>query len=233
MQAEVPATEVRRGGIENSPQEPDPRQKSKLVGAVAAVTLVGVIVIGAGSIDRSTAASAPRSHARSPEASCLSYHQMKPGRLSPEARPQLDRSGRKRFGKASIYAPMFAGRKMADGTRMRPTSNNAASRTLPLGTTAKVTNLETGKTAVVTINDRGPYVAGRIVDLSPATARNIGLDRRTGVTRVEVAPMVIPMPNGNVKLGDGFLETSYRIEDDQRKGISKRQLVDRRSNESR
>jgi rare lipoprotein A len=122
---------------------------------------------------------------------------------------------------------------MADGTRMRPTSNNAASRTLPLGTTAKVTNLETGKTAVVTIQDRGPYVAGRIVDLSPTTARNIGLDRRTGVTRVEVAPMVIPMPNGNIKLGDGSLEASYRIENGQRRGMSKRQPMDRRSNEYR
>lgn len=87
---------------------------------------------------------------------------------------------------------------------MRPTSNNAASRTLPLGTTAKVTNLETGKTAVVAIHDRGPYVAGRIVDLSPATAREIGLDRRTGVTWVEVAPIAIPMPNGDIKLGDGI-----------------------------
>jgi rare lipoprotein A len=204
-----------------------------LVGAVAAVTLVGVIGIGAGSMDRAAAAPAPRSQPRSPEASCLSRHQMKRGRLSPAARPQLDRTGRKRFGKASIYAPMFAGRRMADGTRMRPTSNNAASRTLPLGTTAKVTNLETGKTAVVTIHDRGPYVAGRIVDLSPATARDIGLDRRTGVTRVEVAPIVIPMPNGNVKLGDGSLETGYRMEGDQRREISKRQLADRRSNESR
>jgi rare lipoprotein A len=176
---------------------------------MAAVTLVGVIGIGTGSMDSAAAAPAPLSPPRSPEASRLSHHQTRPGRLSPEGRPQLDRTGRKRFGKASIYAPMFAGRKMADGTRMRPTSNNAASRTLPLGTTAKVTNLETGKTAVVTIHDRGPYVAGRIVDLSPATARDIGLDRRTGVTRVEVAPIVIPMPNGNIKLGDGFLENPF------------------------
>jgi rare lipoprotein A len=220
MQAEGTAKETRRGGIENSPQESELRQGSKLVGAVAAVTLVGVIGIGAGSIDCAAGARAPPSDSRPPEASHLSHHQRKPSRLSPEARPQLDRTGRKRFGKASIYAPMFTGRKMADGTRMRPTSNNAASRTLPLGTTAKVTNLETGKTAVVTIHDRGPYVAGRIVDLSPATARDIGLDRRTGVTRVEVAPIVIPMPNGNIKLGDGFRETSYRMEADQRRGYS-------------
>jgi rare lipoprotein A len=115
---------------------------------------------------------------------------------------------------------MFAGRKMADGTRMRPASDNAASRTLPLGTTAKVTNLETGKTAVVTIHDRGPYVDGRIVDLSPATARDIGLDRRTGVTRVEVAPIVIPMPNGAIKLGAGFFDTKYRIESRQGRGYA-------------
>jgi rare lipoprotein A len=233
MQAEVTANEARRGGIANSPQDSEP-QGSKLIGAVAALTLVNVIGIGTGSMDGAAALPSPPTHHRSPEASRLSHHQTRPGRLSPEGRPQLDRTGRKRFGKASIYAPMFAGRKMADGTRMRPTSNNAASRTLPLGTTAKVTNLETGKTAVVTIHDRGPYVAGRIVDLSPATARDIGLDRRTGVTRVEVAPIVIPMPNGNIKLGDGFLETSYRIEgDQQRRGMLKWQLADRGSIQSR
>ena len=84
-------------------------------------------------------------------------------------KPAVDRSGAKRVGKASFYANNFAGRKMADGKIMDPQANNAASRTLPLGTTAKVTNLQTGKSAVVVIQDRGPYVDGRIVDLSPAT----------------------------------------------------------------
>lgn len=133
-------------------------------------------------------------------------------RLTPVARPILDRSGHTRTGKASFYAKMFNGRTMADGTRMEPTANNAASRTLPLGTTAKVTNLETGKTAVVTIRDRGPYVAGRIVDLSPATAREIGLDRRTGITQVKVAPIAVPMPDGEIKLGDGVLQASNRAD---------------------
>ncbi len=127
-------------------------------------------------------------------------------RLSPEAKPELDRSGHRRVGKASFYAKMFEGRKMADGTRMEPTADNAASRTLPLGTTARVTNLDTGKTAVVTIRDRGPYVSGRIVDLSPATARAIGLDRRKGVAKVEVAPISVPMPDGQLKIGDGILQ---------------------------
>ena len=128
------------------------------------------------------------------------------------ASQSLDRSGHTRIGKASFYAKMFNGRTMADGTRMEPTANNAASRTLPLGTTAKVTNLETGKTAVVTIRDRGPYVAGRIVDLSPATAREIGLDRRTGITQVKVAPIAVPMPDGEIKLGDGVLQASNRAD---------------------
>lgn len=105
------------------------------------------------------------------------------------------------MGKASFYAPQFAGRKMANGNRMDPHSNNAASKTLPLGTTAKVTNLETGKSAVVTIQDRGPYVPGRIVDLSPATAKQIGITYRKGVAMVVVAPIAVPQPDGGVKLG--------------------------------
>jgi len=115
--------------------------------------------------------------------------------------PPLDLSGHKRRGKASFYAPMFSGRKMADGTAMQPQSNNAASKTLPLGTTAKVTNLETGQSAVVTIRDRGPYIRGRIVDLSPSTAKEIGIDRKKGVAKVEVAPIAVPLADGRIKLG--------------------------------
>ncbi len=126
----------------------------------------------------------------------------RPARLSVIPNPSLDRSGKKRIGKASFYADMFAGKKMADGNPMNPHENNAASRTLPLGTTAKVTNLETGKSAVVTIQDRGPYVVGRIVDLSPATAQQIGITPRKGVAKVEVAPITVPLQNGRVKFGD-------------------------------
>jgi rare lipoprotein A len=120
---------------------------------------------------------------------------------SPQAKPHLDLSGRKRIGKASFYAKKFAGRKMADGTPMQAQGDNAASKTLPLGTTAMVTNLETGRTAIVTIRDRGPYVKGRIVDLSPATARKIGIEPKEGVAKVEVAPLEVPLPDGSVKPG--------------------------------
>ena len=120
--------------------------------------------------------------------------------IDPNAKRQLDRSGQKRTGKASFYADHYSGKTMADGTPMRLYGNNTASITLPLGTTAKVTNLDTGRSAIVTIRDRGPYVRGRIVDLSPATARKIGLERKKGLAKVEVAPLTIPLPDGTVKI---------------------------------
>jgi rare lipoprotein A len=123
-----------------------------------------------------------------------------PGAKTPGAKLKLDRSGQKRTGKASFYADHYSGKTMADGTPMRLYSNNAASITLPLGTTARVTNLETGRSAIVTIRDRGPYVRGRIVDLSPATARKIGLERKQGLAKVEVAPLTVPLSDGTVKI---------------------------------
>ena len=114
-----------------------------------------------------------------------------------------DLSGHKRVGVASFYADEFAGKRMADGAPMNPRGDNAASRTLPLGTTAKVTNVETGQTAVVKIQDRGPYVPGRIVDLSPSTAKKIGIPHDKGVATVEVAPISIPQKDGSRKSGDG------------------------------
>lgn len=125
-----------------------------------------------------------------------------PARQDPAVtKPPLDRTGHKRVGKASFYAKQFAGKIMSNGQPMRPHGNNAASKTLPLGTTAKVTNLETGKSAVVTIQDRGPYVEGRIVDLSEGTAKQIGLTPKDGVTEVAVTPIVVPMPDGTAKPG--------------------------------
>jgi rare lipoprotein A len=113
----------------------------------------------------------------------------------PPPRLALDRSGKKRVGVASVYAHRFVGRKMADGTRMSADNDNAASRTLPLGTQARVTNLKTGQSAKVTIQDRGPYAKGRIVDLSPSTADQIGITRKEGVAKVEVKPITLPPPD--------------------------------------
>jgi rare lipoprotein A len=117
----------------------------------------------------------------------------------PPGHPDL--SGSTRLGKGSFYARWFAHKQMSDGNRMDPQGSNAASRTLPLGSTAKVTNLATGQSAVVSIEDRGPYVKGRIIDLSPGTARQIGITRRAGIARVAVAPISVPLPDGSVKPG--------------------------------
>ncbi len=74
-------------------------------------------------------------------------------------------------GSASWYALHS---KTASGERMNPSALTAAHRTLPFGTRLKVTNQNNGKTVVVRINDRGPFVRGRVIDLSKAAARELG-----------------------------------------------------------
>jgi len=106
-------------------------------------------------------------------------------------KPGVDHTGKPRKGKASYYGNEFRGKKMADGTPMDPNSNAAASKTLPLGTKAQVTNLENGRSAVVEIRDRGPYVGGRIVDVTPKTAEKLGM-KKEGVATVEVKPVEMP-----------------------------------------
>src|SRR5574338_1271567 len=85
--------------------------------------------------------------------------------------------GKKQTGTASYYSHKLTGRKMADGTRLSPASNAAASKTLPLRSKARVRNLDNGRIAVVEIRDRGPYVKGRILDVSPSTAKQLGMGK--------------------------------------------------------
>ena len=99
---------------------------------------------------------------------------------------------------------MFNGRKMADRSRFDPHGINAASKSLPLGTLARVTNLETKQSAVVRIQDRGPYVDGRIIDLSPRIAQELGMTHK-GLARVAATPIVVPMPDGSLRVGEGAL----------------------------
>ncbi len=127
--------------------------------------------------------------------------------VAPSHGVHIDHSGRTQKGGASYYAKHFANHKMADGRRMNPNSNIAASKTLPLGSVAKVTNLQNGKTATVKIEDRGPYVDGRVVDLAPKVAEQLDI-KQHGVVPVEVKPITLPQPNGEVRLGSGAAETS-------------------------
>jgi len=89
-------------------------------------------------------------------------------------------------GKASYYASKFQGRKTASGQRYDQNAKTAAHRSLPFGTKVKVTNVSNGKSVVVRINDRGPFVKGRIIDLSRSAFASIG-NPRAGVISVKIA----------------------------------------------
>jgi rare lipoprotein A len=100
-------------------------------------------------------------------------------------------------GLASWYGPPYAGRKSADGTVYDQNAMTAANLTLPLGTVVRVTNLSTHRYVIVRITDRGPFVRGRIIDLSLAAAKAIGV-YRVGVARVKVEAFAStgPVPAG-------------------------------------
>lgn len=91
-------------------------------------------------------------------------------------------------GRASYYANRFHGRRMANGRRFDRNSNMAASRSLPLGSRAEVRNLENGRTAIVSIQDRGPFAHGRVLDVSPSVATQLGM-RQQGTAMVEIVPL--------------------------------------------
>lgn len=90
-------------------------------------------------------------------------------------------------GEASYYADSLNGNKTASGESYDSKAMTAAHRSLPFGTKVKVTYLKTGKSVEVVINDRGPYAKDRIIDISGAAAKSIGLiDAGHGKVSVEV-----------------------------------------------
>jgi rare lipoprotein A len=88
-------------------------------------------------------------------------------------------------GKGSYYADKFQGRKTASGEIFKQEKLTAAHRTLPFGTKVKVVNLANGRSVNVTINDRGPFAAGRIIDVSKKAARKLGMVD-AGVASIEI-----------------------------------------------
>ena len=91
-------------------------------------------------------------------------------------------------GIASYNGHVHQGRRMANGQRFDESKLTAASRTLPLGTRVKVTSLRNQKFVIVTITDRGPAAKTRVIDLSTAAARALGMISR-GVDKVRVDPL--------------------------------------------
>ena len=96
-------------------------------------------------------------------------------------------------GIASWYGPLYNHHQAADGSVYHQNELSAAHRTLPLGSIVKVTNLRTGQSAIMRITDRGPFIPGRIIDLSAASARAVGLYRE-GIGRVRVSVYYAPEP---------------------------------------
>ena len=89
-------------------------------------------------------------------------------------------------GVASYYGNELAGNRTASGERFDPGQLTAAHRTLPFGSKVRVTNISTGDSVIVRINDRGPFAHGRVIDVSRAAAREIGM-HRSGTARVKLA----------------------------------------------
>jgi rare lipoprotein A len=91
-----------------------------------------------------------------------------------------DSSAMAETGIASVYA--YSGGKTASGERANPGGFTAAHRTLKFGTQVRVTNRRNGRNVVVRINDRGPFVRGRVIDITPAAARALGFSGLASVT---------------------------------------------------
>ena len=92
-------------------------------------------------------------------------------------------------GLASWYGLQHQGRLTASGERFDEAKLTAAHRTLPLDTKVKVTNLENGRSIEVKVNDRGPYIGGRVLDVSTRAARELGMESEgLALVRIEVLP---------------------------------------------
>jgi rare lipoprotein A len=98
-------------------------------------------------------------------------------------------------GIASYYHDSLHGNKTASGQIYDKTKISAAHKTLPLGSRVRVTDVRTGKSIDVRVNDRGPFVKGRIIDLSRQAAKELGLLRK-GVTKVKVEVLSVPGRRG-------------------------------------
>jgi len=114
--------------------------------------------------------------------------------LSPSLSPAKTASGFSQHGVASHYANKFHGRKTANGERFNQNALTAAHKTLPMGTHVRVTRVASGDSVVVRINDRGPFVKGRVIDLSKRAAREIGLK---GLAKVRVEVIGRPGSSGS------------------------------------
>lgn len=102
-----------------------------------------------------------------------------------------DGSRQTQQGMASYYHDSLHGRKTASGQRYNKNRLSAAHKTLPLGTKVQVTDTKTGRSIVVKINDRGPFVKGRVLDLSREAAKELGIIKK-GIAKIELKVLKNP-----------------------------------------
>ena len=109
-------------------------------------------------------------------------------------------------GIASVYA--YSGSKTASGERANPSALTGAHRTLPFGTQVRITNKRNGNSVVVRINDRGPFMRGRVIDVTPAAARVLGFSGLAPVT-LESSSGVANVRGGATNFGWGGGAASF------------------------
>jgi rare lipoprotein A len=113
-------------------------------------------------------------------------------------------------GIASWYGPGFHGRQTSNGERYDMNSSTAAHKILPMNTMLLVQNIENGRESVVRINDRGPFVRGRIIDLSYSTAKNLGI-LQNGTAKVKITALA-PSDNGKNIHPPNFNEGEFYVQ---------------------
>ncbi len=160
----------------SSPTDPAPRLVAGLLGIIMLVAMLAVV-------HPAHANEEPRpphaNEARAAQTATLTQAAYRIPSDRPAQQPATQ------YGVASWYGPGFYEHKTASGERFSRHLATAAHRHLPLGTHVLVTNLKNGRSAVVKINDRGPYVKGRVIDLSPKAAQELAMTH-DGLTRVRI-----------------------------------------------
>ncbi len=173
-QPAVPAAHAAQGAM----GQPDPDLQALIEGAAA------------GHLQDSAPIAGP-----TPKAERLASYANRPYRLrGRKYRPMTELREYTQRGIASWYGKPFHGRKTAIGERYDMHSMSAAHPTLPLPSYVKVTNLKNGTSVIVRVNDRGPFAHGRIIDLSHAAARHLGIVKG-GLAAVEIN-LIVPEPAG-------------------------------------
>ncbi len=180
----------RASPIASLPAASDPQPKQGPMGQPDPALQALIEGAAAGELQDSEPIAGPK-----PKAEPLAHYANRPYRLrGRKYRPMTELTNFTQRGVASWYGRPFHGRKTAIGERYDMHSMSAAHPTLPLPSYVKVTNLKNGTSVIVRVNDRGPFARGRIIDLSHAAARHLGMVKG-GLAAVEIS-LIVPEPAG-------------------------------------